>query len=186
MTQTINQVEFPKVFICGPSGYVADVDSGGHLLTTGAGSTNVIDGVTVTGTPSANQVLTATSPTAANWQTPATGTQASTLKLSPIALPGPTSAIDPHTPATYVVTEVAVNAMTLAVPTVTTDDGVVIKITLGTSAAHTLTCASTSLRCGTAAITTVNFASYYGSSIELMAYQGLWYVMAQNNIASFA
>src|ERR1035437_2389720 len=185
MTQTINQVEFPKVFICGPSGYVADVDSGGHLLTTGGGgSTNVIDGVTVTGTPSANQVLTATSPTAANWQTPAGGA-ASTLRLAVTALPGPTSAIAPHTPATYVVTEVAVNAMTLAVPTVTTDDGVVIKITLGTSAAHTLTCASTSLRCGTAAITTVNFASYYGSSIELMAYQGLWYVMAQNNIASF-
>jgi hypothetical protein len=75
--------------------------------------------------------------------------------------------------------------MTIAAPTVTTDDGVVIKITLGTSAAHTLTCGSTSLRCGTATITTVNFASYYGSSIELMAYQGLWYVMAQNNIASF-
>jgi hypothetical protein len=76
--------------------------------------------------------------------------------------------------------------MTIAAPTVTTDDGVLIRITLGTSAAHVLTCTGNTLRCGTAAILTVNFASYYGSSIELMAYQGLWYVMAQNNIASFA
>ncbi len=173
---TINQVQFPKVFICGPSGYVADVDSTGHLLTTGgssSGGVTSVFGSTGVITTLANPVFTGT-------------VTATALRLSPIALPGPTSAIDPHTPATYVVTEVGVNAMTLAVPTVTTDDGVVIKITLGTSAAHTLTCASTSLRCGTAAITTVNFASYYGSSIELMAYQGLWYVMAQNNIASFA
>ena len=68
---TINQVEFPKVFVCGPSGYVADVDSTGHLLTTGgSGGSSVIDGVTVTGTPSVGQVLTATSPTAADWATP--------------------------------------------------------------------------------------------------------------------
>ena len=74
MATTINQVEFPKVFIAGPSGYIADVDSTGHLLTTGgSGGSSVIDGVTVTGTPSVGQVLTATSPTAADWATPSAG-----------------------------------------------------------------------------------------------------------------
>ena len=94
-------------------------------------------------------------------------------------------AINPHTAGTYIVLTAGVNSMTLAAPTVTTDDGKVIQVTLGTSAAHTITCTGGTLRCGTASVTTVNFASYYGASIELMAYQGLWYVMAQNNIASF-
>ena len=71
--ETINEVQFPKVMITGPSGFIADVDSTGHLLTTG-GSSNVIDGVTVSGTPSLGQVLTATSPTTANWQAPAGAT----------------------------------------------------------------------------------------------------------------
>lgn len=34
---TINQVQFPKVFIVGPSGFVADVNSSGQLLTSGSG-----------------------------------------------------------------------------------------------------------------------------------------------------
>jgi hypothetical protein len=34
---TINQVQFPKVMIVGPSGFVADVNSSGELLTTGSG-----------------------------------------------------------------------------------------------------------------------------------------------------
>jgi hypothetical protein len=33
MAQTINQVQFPKLYLQGFSGRVADVDSGGHLLT---------------------------------------------------------------------------------------------------------------------------------------------------------
>ena len=119
----------------------------------------------------------------------ATGTgniAATTLRLLPIVLSGGTDAINPHTPATYVVTTVGVDAMTLAAPTVTTDDGVVIKVTLSTNAAHTITCTGGTLRPGTAAVTTVNFASFRGSSIELMAWQGNWYVMAQNLIASYA
>src|ERR1035437_4929725 len=115
------------------------------------------------------------------WATPAAGA-ASTIRLAPIDITTAAYAINQHTPATYRVMTVAVNAMTLPAPTVTTDDGVVIQITLGTSAAHTLTLGSTSLRCGTAAVTTVNFASYYGASIMLMADQGLWYVMAANNV----
>jgi hypothetical protein len=37
MAFTQNQIEFPKVFITGPSGFIADVDSTGHLLTSGSG-----------------------------------------------------------------------------------------------------------------------------------------------------
>jgi hypothetical protein len=119
------------------------------------------------------------------WATPSSGS-ASSLTLSPVnLLSGGTDAIPPHTAATYMVTTAGVNAMTLAAPTVTTDDGIVIKVTLSTNAAHTITCTGGTLRPGTAAVTTINFASFRGSSIELMAWQGNWYVMAQNNIASY-
>jgi len=48
------------------------VGSGASLGVAGSGTiaATSIDGVTVTGTPGTGQVLTATSPTAANWQTP--------------------------------------------------------------------------------------------------------------------
>jgi hypothetical protein len=53
---TINQVLFPKVFICGPSGYIADVNSSGQLMTTGSGGgsgtvTNVATSGLATGGP---------------------------------------------------------------------------------------------------------------------------------------
>jgi hypothetical protein len=172
---TINQVQFPKVFICGPSGYIADVDSTGHLMTTGGtggGGVTSVFGSTGVITTLANPVFTGP-------------VQATVLKLSPIVLSGGTDAINPHTPATYVVTTPGVDAMTLAAPTVTTDDGVVIKVTIGTDAAHTITFTGGTLQPGTAAVTTANFASFAGSSIELMAYQGAWFVMAANNIASY-
>jgi hypothetical protein len=179
---TINQVEFPKVFICGPSGFIADVDSSGHLLTTGGGG----------GSSSFSSITAGTSTVALTVGTggvlSASGTGniiATNLRLAPIVLSGGTDAINPHTSATYVVTTAGVDAMTLAAPTVTTDDGVVIKVTLSTNAAHTITFTGGTLRPGTAAVTTVNFASFRGSSIELMAWQGLWFVMAQNNIASY-
>jgi hypothetical protein len=35
MADTINQVQFPKMYIEGPAGYVADVNSSGQLLTGG-------------------------------------------------------------------------------------------------------------------------------------------------------
>jgi hypothetical protein len=37
MAFTQNQIEFPKVFITGPSGFIADVNSSGQLLTSGSG-----------------------------------------------------------------------------------------------------------------------------------------------------
>ena len=51
------------------------VGSGASLTPTGSGiiAATKIDGVAVTGTPGTGQVITATSPTAANWQTPTSG-----------------------------------------------------------------------------------------------------------------
>src|SRR5580658_5076187 len=37
MAETINQVQFAKVMIVGPSGYIADTNSSGQLMTTGSG-----------------------------------------------------------------------------------------------------------------------------------------------------
>jgi hypothetical protein len=111
---------------------------------------------------------------------------ADSLRLSPIVLSGGTDAINPHISATYMVTTAGVDAMTIAAPTVTTDDGIVIKITTNTAASHTLVGTGGTLRTGSAGVTTATFAAFAGSSIELMAWQGNWYVMAQNLIASYA
>ena len=118
--------------------------------------------------------------TATAWIPIPAASSASTLRLSPIALTGIADAIDPHTPATYIT--VAVDAMTIAAPTVTVDDGVVIQITTGTTGTPTLTCTGGTLRPGTAAVTTVLFAASPGSTVELMAYQGNWYVIGANNV----
>jgi hypothetical protein len=107
---------------------------------------------------------------------------AATLRLSPIALTGASDAIGPHTSASYMVNTVGVDAMTIAAPTSGTDDGVVIQITTGTTGTPTLTCTGGTLRPGTAAVTTVLFASSPGSTVLLMAYQGNWYVIGANNV----
>jgi hypothetical protein len=137
------------------------------------------------GTPAQSTDLLPIDRSGANFSVTAGSIAALAGMLSPIVLSGGTDAIPAHVTGTYVVTTAGVDAMTLAAPTVTTDDGIVIKVTLSTNAAHTITCTGGTLRPGTAAVTTVNFASFRGSSIELMAWQGNWYVMAQNNIASY-
>jgi hypothetical protein len=48
----------------------ADASNWTEIVGSGGGGGNVIDGVTVSGTPSPGQVITATSTTAADWQTP--------------------------------------------------------------------------------------------------------------------
>jgi hypothetical protein len=104
----------------------------------------------------------------------------------PVGLSGGADAINPHVSATYVVLTAGVDSMTLAAPTVTVDDGVTIRVTTNTAAAHTITFAGATLRSGvTGGNNTVTFASFPGSSVQLMAYQGHWYAMAQNNVASY-
>lgn len=86
-------------------------------------------------------------------------------------------AVDPHTTANYVVTKAGVLADTLAAPTVTTDDGVVITITSSTNYAHTLT-ATGLLGTGTVKTDVATFAAYAGAGLTVMAYQGKWLVLA--------
>lgn len=64
-------------------------------------------------------------------------------------------------------------AMTLAAPTATTDDFKVLKIVGITAHAHTVTTPSNGLNGADHVATFANA----GDAIELMAYQGVWYVL---------
>lgn len=90
-------------------------------------------------------------------------------------------AIAPSIPATYVITKAGVAAMTLAAPTVTTDDGVVLVITSNTANAHTIT-ATGLLQTGSASVNVATFAANAGASVTLIAYQGKWNALAQIGI----
>lgn len=90
-------------------------------------------------------------------------------------------AIPPHTAATYVITKAGVLADTLAAPTVTTDDGLVIVVTSNTANAHTLT-ATGLFQCGTASVNLATFAAQAGAGLTIMAYQGKWNVLASVGI----
>jgi hypothetical protein len=103
----------------------------------------------------------------------------------PVVLSGGADAIDPHTSATYIVNSAGVDSMTIVAPTVTTDDGKIIKFTTNTAPSHTLTFTGGHLRSGVAGVTTATFSAAAGSSLQIMAYQGNWYAIAQNNIASY-
>ena len=62
------------------------VDKSGNVLQAGTLNSTSVGGITVSGTPSANQVLTATSSSAANWQAPpvtSVSNSDSTLTISP-------------------------------------------------------------------------------------------------------
>ena len=90
-------------------------------------------------------------------------------------------AVNAHTTANYVITKAGVLADTLGAPTATTDDGVVIQITSTTANAHTLT-ATGLLNTGTASVNLATFAAYAGAGLQLMAYQGAWYVLCSVGI----
>jgi hypothetical protein len=98
-----------------------------------------------------------------------------------ITLGGTADAISPHLAHTYVVTKAGVDAMTLAAPTATTDDGVIITVTSATANAHTLT-ATGLLQTGTASVNTATFAAQKGAGLTLMAYQAKWNVISSVGI----
>lgn len=98
-----------------------------------------------------------------------------------VPLSGSADAINPHVESNYVITKAGVDAMTLAAPTATIDDGKVIQIDSTTANAHTLT-ATGLLNTGAAAVNVATFAAHAGASVRLRAYQGAWYVEAQIGI----
>jgi hypothetical protein len=115
------------------------------------------------------------------------GASASSLTLSPInLLAGGADAINSHTAATYLITHSGVDSITIAAPTIGTDDGKVINVTSNTPASHTITFTGGTLRSGSAGVTTITFAAFAGSSVTFYAYQGVWYVLSQNLIASYS
>jgi hypothetical protein len=77
---------------------------------------------------------------------------------------------------TVVITKGSAAALTLAAPTVTTDDGKVLSIVGTTTFAHTVTTPSNIVNGGKHLIT---YAAA-GDSVELTAYQGVWYSRALN------
>jgi hypothetical protein len=90
-------------------------------------------------------------------------------------------AIYPHASATYVITDAAAAALTLAAPTATQDDGTTIVVTSNTAYAHTIT-ATGLLYTGTASVNEATFAAHPGASVTLYAYQGHWLVLSSNAI----
>jgi hypothetical protein len=70
--------------------------------------------------------------------------------------------------------------LTLAAPTATTHDGVVIDIVSTTAAAHTITATTIGFNAGDAAGDVCTFGAAIGNQLRVVAYQGEWYVL--NNI----
>ncbi len=94
-----------------------------------------------------------------------------------VSLTGATDAVPAHVAHTYVVNKAGVDAMTLAAPTATTDDGLQITIYSNTANAHTLT-ATGLLLTGTASVNLATFAAQKGAGLTLEAYQGKWVVLS--------
>lgn len=94
------------------------------------------------------------------------------------------AAINPHAPGRYVITyNGGAGAYTLAAPTVGLDDGVLIEITSLTAQAHVLT-ATGLLNDGTGHVNTATFGAHAGAMVLLCAYQGKWYVQANQSVTT--
>lgn len=84
---------------------------------------------------------------------------------------------------TVVVTKAGVCAMTLADPTATVDDGKILRVVSATASAHTLSNAAGSGFNGGGSGTDVGtFGGAKGDGVELVAYQGVWYVARNTNV----
>ena len=92
-------------------------------------------------------------------------------------------AINPHVPATIMIADSGVAALTLTAPTAGApgDDFKVLRFISTTAYAHTLT-ATSLLATGTASVSVATFAAHPGAGLTLMAYQGLWYVLSSVGI----
>lgn len=102
--------------------------------------------------------------------------------FTPTLLSGSTDVL-PYPNQFVLVTSTGVDAMTLATPVATTDDFKKVRVISTTAHAHTITTAASKIVDGaTAAGDTLTFTAYAGASCELMAYQGLWYVLNLLNV----
>lgn len=94
---------------------------------------------------------------------------------------GASGAIDPHTANRYMITKAGVAALTLAAPTAGADDGLLIEINSATANAHTVT-ATGLYEDGAGHVNLATFPANIGGYLNLMAYQGKWYVLGVQNV----
>ena len=83
---------------------------------------------------------------------------------------------------TAVITKGTAAALTLAVPTATTHDGIIIKVISSTAAAHTVTATTVGFNAGDAASDVGTFGAAIGNGFSFIAYQGEWYVLTNTNV----
>ena len=83
---------------------------------------------------------------------------------------------------TAIITKGTAAALTLAVPTATTHDGVVITVVSTTAAAHTVTATTVGFNAGDAASDVGTFGGAIGDGFSFVAYQGEWYVLNNTNV----
>ena len=83
-------------------------------------------------------------------------------------------------PQIAVLTKAGASAMTLAAPTATTHDGIIIKIVSATAQAHTITATTIGFNAANAAGDVATLGGAIGDGLIVVAYQGEWLVL--NNI----
>lgn len=79
------------------------------------------------------------------------------------------------------ITKAGVCAMTLASPTATTHDGVIMRFVAATANAHTLTITA-GFNGGGASKDVATFGGAVGDTVAVEAYQGVWYILNSTNI----
>lgn len=80
-----------------------------------------------------------------------------------------------------VITKATAAAITIANPTATTDDFKQLTILSTTAAAHTVTCTG-GFGNGGASFDVATFAAAIGATLNLIAYQGFWYLTGNQGI----
>ena len=100
---------------------------------------------------------------------------------SALVLLAASTALDPHTANRYMITKGSIAALTLAAPTAGVDDGMGISIFSSTAFAHTVT-ATGLLVDGAGHVNTATFPAAGGGALDLVAYNGKWYVQNSQNI----
>ena len=89
-------------------------------------------------------------------------------------------AVNPHVSANYNFTRAGVVAATIAAPTATTDDGVLISFTNTTTDQDTVTFTGNTLDSGAAGVLTATFPAHAGGSITVRARNARWQLVSNN------
>ena len=81
-----------------------------------------------------------------------------------------------------VLTEAGASAMTLAVPTATTHDGITITVVSATAQTHMVTATTVGFNAGDAASDVGTFGGAIADNFSFIAYQGEWYTLTNTNV----